>query len=290
MDCIPLHDFSRDDHYTIPFQIKRLKATPGYDPRLPHRHNFYQIFYFVKGGGSMEVDYESIAIQDNSIYFISPGQIHQLNHSGKAEGYVIYFSREFYSLSPIDNENLLDLPYLNNNVSLPFINLEVDKELEIHQLCKWMYNEFNKKDKNSKPILWSYLYLILLRSKQYYVPVKGEKRSFYKASGVLLKFKRLIEENFKVKQSVQDYIDYLNISAELLNDECKTVLGKNASELISDRVVLEAKRLLIYSELSNKEIAFFLSFNDPSYFSRFFKKKTGSTPKDFRKVLVERYQ
>jgi AraC-like DNA-binding protein len=289
MDCIPLHDFSRDDHFSIPFQIKRLKATPDYDPGLPHRHNFYQIFYFEKGGGSMEIDYESIDIQGHSIYFISPGQIHQLNPSGNANGYVIYFSREFYSLSPIDNENLLDLPYLNNNVSLPFINLE-DDEFELHQLCKWMYKEFNKKEKNSKPTLWSYLYLILLRSKEYYKPVLAEKRSFYKATGVLLKFKRLIEEDFKTKQSVQDYVASLNVSADLLNDECKSILGKNASELISDRLVLEAKRLLIYSELSNKEIAFFLSFNDPSYFSRFFKKKTGSTPKDFRKILVKRYQ
>jgi AraC-like DNA-binding protein len=289
MDCIPLHDFSRDDHYTIPFQIKRLKANPNYDPRQPHRHNFYQIFYFEKGGGTIEVDYEEIEIHDNSIYFVSPGQIHLLNHSGNAKGYVIYFSREFYSLSPIDNENLLDLPFLNNNVSLPFIQLDEDKELEIQLLCKWIYKEFNNKQ-SSNPVLWSYLYLILLRSKQYYIPVNGEKRSFYKATGVLLKFKRLIEENYRVKQSVQDYVDNLNVSSELLNDECKSVLGKNASELISDRIALEAKRLLIYSELSNKEIAFFLNFNDPSYFSRFFKKKTGSTPKDFRKVLVERYQ
>lgn len=290
MDCIPLHDFSRDDHNSITFQIKPLSATLEYDPRLAHRHNFYQIFYFEKGGGTMEIDYELIEISDNSIYFISPGQVHLLSHSPQALGYVIYFSREFYSLSPVDTLSLLDLPFLNNNASLPYIRLAQNEATEIRQAIAWMYIEYEKLSLRSNLIVWSYLHLILLRAKESYKAIEGEKRSFYKASGIVLKFTKLIEENFKIKHSVQDYISLLNVSTELLNDECKSVLGKNASELISDRIVLEAKRLLIYSELSNKEIAFFLNFNDPSYFSRFFKKKSSMTPKDFRKVQIEKYQ
>lgn len=286
MDTIPLHDFTKDDHHSIPFQIKTLEENPKYDPQIPHRHNFYQIFYFDKGDGEIEIDYEHIQINDNSIYFISPGQVHKISPSKCATGFVIYFSREFYSLTPVAYENLLDLPFFNNNVSLPFINLSPDSS-EIFQLCLSMEKEFKLKNEGSNSILWTYLHLLILRSKSYYKPNKGEKRSFYKASVLLLKFNRMIESDFKEKHSVHEYISALTVTPELLNDECKKMLGKNASELISDRIVLEAKRMLLYSELSNKEIAFYLNFNDPSYFSRFFKKKTGFSPKDFRKSLQQ---
>ncbi|MBL4658385.1 MAG: helix-turn-helix domain-containing protein [Flavobacteriales bacterium] len=89
---------------------------------------------------------------------------------------------------------------------------------------------------------------------------------------------------------VKEYADLLSTTSEHLNGETKKVRGKTASDLISDRIILEAKRLLMYSEFSNKEIAYFLNYEDPSYFSRFFKNKIGISPSEFRDNLQKKYQ
>ena len=89
---------------------------------------------------------------------------------------------------------------------------------------------------------------------------------------------------------VQDYAGLMAITEKYLNELCKKTAGKTASELIHERIILEAKRLLLHSDLNNKEVAYFLSFDDPSHFSKFFKRKTGRTPSQFRKELPERYQ
>jgi AraC-like DNA-binding protein len=101
-------------------------------------------------------------------------------------------------------------------------------------------------------------------------------------SGLFRKFKRLLEDNFLQVHKVNEYASLLNITEKHLNEICKRFNGKTASAMVFDRLVLEAKRLLQHSDLTIKEISFQLNFNDPSHFSKFFKKHTGVTTKDFR--------
>lgn len=283
------HNFSKEQQAHQYFQIKRLDCLPQYDPSIAHRHNFYQIFFIQNAQGYIEVDYEEIELENNCLYFISPEQVHRLMCKGDLRGYVIHFSNEFYELASVKQLSLLDLPFLNNNSSLPVVKLNSAILSEFNFIHNTLLEEFSQ-EHNSQAVIWSYLNVLLLRSEVNYKPLKGESYSYYNASSIILQFKKLVDNNFEQQQTVQSYAEDLCISPEYLNDECKKVLSKNASEVISDRIALEAKRMLVYSDMSNKEIAFSLNFNDPSYFSRFFKKKTNMSPKDFRKKMLNKYQ
>lgn len=282
------HNFSKDQQAHQYFQIKRLDSLPQYDPSVAHKHNYYQIFYIQDAQGYIEIDYEEMILENNCLYFVSPGQVHRLVCKGGLMGYVIHFSNEFYELASVKQLSLLDLAYLNNNSSLPVVSLASVAIAEFDFIFDALFVEFSK-ECYSQTILWSYLNILLLRSDSYYEPQHGEKYLLYNASSIILQYKKMIDSHFMQMQSVQSYADKLCVSPEYLNDECKKVLTKNASELIADRITLEAKRMLVYSDRSNKEIAFSLNFNDPSYFSRFFKKKTGFSPKEFRTMTLKKY-
>ena len=98
-----------------------------------------------------------------------------------------------------------------------------------------------------------------------------------------------VEEKFLTLHKVNDYADLLAVTPNHLNDTTKKVTGKTALELIQDRLLLEAKRLLLHTEQTAKEISYQLGYNDPSYFTRFFKAQTERTPDDFRRQIREKY-
>jgi len=103
------------------------------------------------------------------------------------------------------------------------------------------------------------------------------------------RFKLLLEKNFIEKKAVGEYAAMIGITPGHLNDTVQKDTGKTASEIIHERIILEARRLLYHSEKSVKEIAYALNYDDPSYFVKFFKTHTGSTPEHFRKTIREKY-
>ena len=100
----------------------------------------------------------------------------------------------------------------------------------------------------------------------------------------------MLRQHFKQIHLVKEYADKLNESPAHLNKIVKSITGENASEIIIKRIILEAKRLLIYTDLSNKEISFDINYDDPSYFSRLFRKKVGFSPSEFRSQMKQKYQ
>jgi AraC family transcriptional regulator, transcriptional activator of pobA len=289
---IPIHDFVVDDITSIPFTIIPLEIKTEYDTAVPHRHNHYEIFIFSKGGGIHEIDFEEIQVKTGSVHFVSPGQVHILQRAPGSYGYVILFSREFFSLPLHDKDFLFELPFLNNNTIHPFINFEKKDFKAIIDLTEAMLKESKSPGTDSHHILRSYLNILLLKCKlKYKAEDDGEKpENINMQKQMMQKFRVLLEKNFRKYHLVKDYASLLSITPENLNEISKSQSGKTASEIISDRLILEAKRLLLYSELKAKEIAYFLEFQDPSYFNKFFKNNTGYTPTAFRELLVKKYQ
>jgi AraC-like DNA-binding protein len=111
----------------------------------------------------------------------------------------------------------------------------------------------------------------------------------YSQNRIVRQFKSLIDENFVNSTQVTQYADMLYVTPGHLNDLIKTVTGKTAKQIIDERRILEAKRLLFWGEHSVKEIAGRLNFEDDAYFNRFFKKHTGNTPALFQKQIREKY-
>ena len=288
---VPLHDYSKDDSSSIYFDILDLDKGGYYDTSVPHRHNYYELFLFIKGGGVHEIDFESISIESASIHFLSPGQVHFIQRLPGSYGYVIMFSREFYSLGSQDQDLLFELPFFNGYTSRPLIQLSEEQLRSFENLVKEMKAEREQEHEATKAMLHSYLNILLLKSKTIFNETNRQQEQHTSPSlSTIYRFKMFLEKNYRTLHLVKDYADLLSISPEHLNDTAKRVTGQTASELITRRIVLEMKRLLMYSELSNKEIAYFMNYDDPSYFSRFFKKRTGLSPSGFRKQTLEKYQ
>ncbi len=281
---IPIHAFQRDDSSSIPLKLEILEHRNNYDTSIPHRHNYYEIFFFEKGGGVHMVDFEELDIQNRSVHFVSPGQVHHVRRALDSNGYVIMFSRDFFYFNLEHKDILEEMPFLNNKTSKPLISLEAGLYDEFLQLFNYFKKEYFGENSLKKDILRSYLNIMLLKCKSRFEETAIPDESPDNAARQLVNnFRNLLEQNFTEIHLVNDYANQLNVTPNYLNDTTKKVIGKTASELIQNRVALEAKRLLLHSSLTNKEIAYFLHFSDPSYFSRFFKKHTGLSPNDFKK-------
>ena len=286
-DGVPHQDFQL-------YEVKGQDIKSGNYPHRtdrPHRHNYYEICVFINGAGRHEIDFNPYTIQSNSIHFVSPGQVHLISREKDYHGYLIVFSREFYSLDTFHQDLLYHLPYFNNPTLLPVLDMDKEEFGELLQLI-WNIQKENRSDfMTTKKILRSYLQILLLKCHQFYVQHFAERVKMHDPHfAQVQQFNTLVEKNYKEYHLVQDYAAMMAISPAVLNKYVKKITGYTAGEIIVDRLVLQAKRLIIYTDLSNKEIAFRLNYDDPSYFTRVFKRKTTVSPSVFRREMNEKYQ
>ncbi len=252
---------------------------------VPHRHDFFEICIFYRGTGNHEIDFNKYPVNDYSIHFVTPGQVHLISNHEKAQGYILAFTEEFVELNrKLAGINIGELPQ-------PYIDLKPDSFEFVKKILDEIMYEYSNLREESEEIIKSYLYIFILNVKSLYKTNHVGGYDFHNNRDATFKlFKEMVEKDYLKNQQVNYYADLLHISPSHLNKISKKVCTKTASDFIHDRVMLEAKRLLIFSDMSSKEIAYHLMYEDPSYFSRIFKKKTGYSPTDFRRVKLEKYQ
>lgn len=279
-NLIPIHDFVTDNKDSIAFRYILLGELANYDFSLPHRHNYYEIFFFSKGGGEHLIDFKTYPIEDNSIHFVSPGQVHLVKRELHSYGSIILFSRDFFYLSQNNDETLFRFPFLNNS-QYPVLRASANEYAEFEQVLQQILTESSKQKTAHAEIIRSYLKVILIKCLQLFDEQHFEHH--LKESSVFHRFREMVEKTYRNERQPAHYAELLNITEKKLNDICKENTGENVTEYIKNRVLLEAKRLLGNTDHSIKEIAYFLGFDDPSYFNRFFKLNEGITAGDFRK-------
>ncbi len=257
----------------------------------PHRHAYYEICVFINGAGSHMIDFRNFGIKSNSIHFLTPGQVHRISREENYHGFLLVFSREFYSLGLQDEDLLMTLPFFNNNTSEPILNLNREEFRELLDIIEHLRTDYKRDSEIREDVLRSYLHIFLLKCRYFF------NRNYFGNEIIkdpkfqlVNKFRNLVEQNYHEVHLVREYADLLNESPAHLNKIVKMITGENASEFIIKRIVLEAKRLLIYTDLSNKEISFKMNYDDPSYFSRLFRKKVGTSPSEFRILMKKKYQ
>lgn len=284
---IPVDDFTTEEA-ELSFKFQRLDNKSGYNARDPHRHNYYEIFHFTNGGGEHMLDFSHRDINDHSLHFVAPGQVHMLKRDKQAKGYVLLFSSAFFHLHASKNNLLTDYPAFNKT-SLPVLSSVTELSHELINVSSAMEIEYNKKHQFRDQILFSYLSIFLLKCRPYFTASTDYKSADSASQYLVRKFLHLIDEHFITLHKVNAYADKLSITPNHLNDISKKTTGKTALELIQERITLEAKRLLLHSGYNSKQIAFELNFNDPSYFSRFFKQQTNLSPELYRKFVRKEY-
>lgn len=280
---IPIHDFSKDGRESIPFRYIPLNKRSDYDITESHRHNYYEIFLFAKGGGQHEIDFGAHDISDSSIHFVSPGQVHKVRREPNSYGSILLFSRDFYHFGAKTDLSLFEYPFLNTHTQgTPVVNLMEKQFDELLTLSRAMGEEkMVHNDSSGKEVIRTYLHIFLLKCKQY--AETAENRIPDESQQHFHKLKHLLEERYREQHLPSFYADELSVSSKKLNEICKAHSGNTVNSLIKNRIVLEAKRLLLHSEYSVKEISYFLGFDDPAYFNRFFRKNIGISAGQFRK-------
>ncbi len=243
-----------------------------------HRHDYYFILALIKGKGKHTIDFITYEITDYSIFFMRPGQVHQLSLNKGCTGYLVQFSKDFYRPG-----NKTDQQLLRSASNKNFCKLDLKKSNNLFNILSYIYKEYTEKEKMYFDIIKANLSIFFVELTRYRVnQIKSENKNINFTQERLDEFLELLENNIYKYKQVSEYADMLNLSTFQLNSMTKSNLGKTCSTLIDEQIILESKRYLLATTEQVKEIAYNLGYEDVSYFIRFFKKHTGRTPEAYR--------
>jgi AraC family transcriptional regulator, transcriptional activator of pobA len=245
-----------------------------------HRHSFYHIVLFSKGSGTHSIDFEQFTVRPRSIYFMRPGQVHSWDFKGAPDGYIVNFSAHLFDQVLKLQQYPEQFSFFRGVAGESVVQLAAPLYTEVARLLEQLLEE-NGTARNADMIC-ALLMNLFIRIERSSTAGQNDKTAAHKQV-TLQQFRKLLEAHYTEKRLPKDYAALLYITPNHLNALCKDLLGKPAGTLIRDRVLLEAKRLLVNADLQVAEIAWQLHFEDNSYFSRFFKKYAGQSPEAFRK-------
>lgn len=252
----------------------------------PHRADFYHIFWFTQGTPVHIVDFIPISIQPNTLLFINKNRVHLFDQSGNYDGWVLLFTDAFFSQNPQDAQFLHNTILFHDLLDIPTLRLD-QTQTDLSLVIRQLRDELTAPaDAVHQPVLKNLLHNLLLladreRRNQGFSEIKKGPSLTY-----TLSFNELLESHFKQQKSVHHYAHQLGITQRRLQQATAAAVGKSPKQLIEDRLMLEARRLLVYTHYSVKEIGFGLGFEEPTNFTRFFRQKQGQTPAEFRKAFV----
>ncbi|MFK7785191.1 MAG: helix-turn-helix domain-containing protein [Crocinitomicaceae bacterium] len=269
---IPSHSLS--DSGTSKVVINRLSKSTGYNFSEPHRHDYYELFFFQNGGGEHEIDFKPFEIESASFQLVVPGQVHQMNRAPGSSGFVFLFSHDAILESKSVVEFLLEHRAYSVEERRPHCAFSSE---EADLIDRMISDAWKNKEVLPQSIIKHTLVGLCLRMIEKMPESSGGNSSVYS------KFRQLLVNNFKEVRSVSAYADELNMTPKALNEIVKKTSGTTVSEHIYQQVILEAKRLLLLGS-SVKEAGFELHYDDPAHFSKFFKKQVGMSPAEFQKV------
>ncbi|SFO45812.1 AraC-type DNA-binding protein [Chitinophaga sp. YR627] len=256
--------------------IRNLDSCPPSYLYDPARKDFFEVLWLQDEFPLHQVPEEQ-HVRGNWIYLMPPYRVHQLNKAGK-KGILFSFKREL--LEEDDKEFALDV-FRIFNISGEFTTMLLSPDMterlsKVYELLEAEYKE----DSSNLPMIKSLLKVFLLHltkmKKEEFTSLDINQKRAYE-------FLLLLEDHYINERNIQFYADQLGISPKRLNQVLKEVLNQTGIQLLHDRLILEAKRQIIHSENSIKEVAWLLGFRDRPYFSRFFKVHTGQTPEAFQK-------
>lgn len=252
-----------------------------------HKHTFYEIIWVDEGQSRQTIDYKSYPLGPQSLFFISPGQLHEFEEWEPLSGGSILFTGDFFLLNHPNQDKLFELSFLDNFHAQPLLKPTATDFRLIRQTIN-VLNQEAQRAPRTDAVLQPLLHALLAQIQRC---VEGQQGQLSKRYVVQFKqFKQLLDQHFAENWSVSDYADSLSMTQHHLNLICREVVGSTATEVIRARAMLEAKRLLTFTDLGVGEVAAQLNFMDSSYFARVFRHETGQSPIAFREVMSEKYR
>jgi len=255
------------------------------DLHRPHRHTFYHLVLFTKGKGSHTIDFKKFPVQPYQIYFMTPGQVHSWHFEGKVDGYIVHFNEVLFTTFLQNSHYLERFHFFSGNSEDGVCLLPVSIREKVRSLFDTLLQEVKEVKEQSLDVIRLKLLELFITVER--IGSSKKERAIPQQKTVLLRsFQQLIDKHFRSIKLPKEYAELLYVTPNHLNALCQDLVGKTAGDLIRDRILLEAKRLLTNADLTITEIAYDLNFQDNSYFNRFFKKNEGVTPDEFRKNFI----
>jgi len=275
------------------YGVKEFVKEPGlkgfYANRLPahlqehqfinvhHKHSTFVTVMFTKGTGT---DFHSYPVKRGNVFFLNPGQVHRWSLSADTTGYIFFHTKEFYEMLfpdfPVEN-----FPFFAPGSNHPLLELWEESVERLAGLYENIISEFTEQFLFKEVKIGSLISQVYVELSRLYPwqPLTTETSNYFQK---VKKLQKLIDENFRKQKQPSVYAEMMNMSTRHLSRICMEVLSISTSEMIHNRIVLEAKRMLIHQDTTVSLIANTLGFEEVSYFIRLFKKKTGMTPTEFR--------
>lgn len=270
----------------VPYQESR-----AWNPTLltPHYHDFFQIS-LIRGAARLMHDFRETKVRGHTLFFLSPGQVHAVRSGPETDGTILSFTREFFDAGAAGSAQfLLELPFFYSADFPPWISVPAREQDATAGLFRELQEEFDQVRSGAAEIIRALMRILLVRASRWRARETASATP-QRALSLVRDFQVLVDRSFMDWQVLAPYARELGVTANHLNDVVSEVTGRAAGEHIRQRRLLDAKRLLLYSELSVAEIGYRLGFKDPSYFGRFFRRYQGRTPAEFRAEIREKYQ
>ncbi len=283
MEKIPVRHINatvKEPDFLSSFKIRKVEDLLSGEDMVQalHRHSFFYILLIEKGTGVHHIDFIRYPVTNYSIFFMRPGQVHQLTLEKGSIGYLMEFASDFYS--PLEKSGSHVLRKVS---SKNYCQLDVARFSKLLFLLNYVFQEHSAKEDKFQEVIKASLDIFFIelvrqsRNPQH----PGDNGSQYMQDR-LEELLELITSHVATHKQVSDYAQMLNLTAYQLNAITKSTLDKTCSELINEYIILEAKRYLLATGNQINQIAYHLGYEDVSYFIRFFKKHVGASPEMFR--------
>jgi len=269
---IPKHKYGLSRAY---ISSRRIKVDTRY-PEIAHRHNFFQVLFIEEGAGTHEIDFVKYKTIPNSFHFVGKGRVHRVDFGEETKGDVFTFPEELFSGSESEMQLLNSLAFFRTGAN-PILKPSSGDLLDLME----MLVQVRKTLKTNSLDVSKFLFLAFLaRLREAYS--KKVTQPANELSSEFMAFKSAIKTLGLEVNNIDEIADALKIQVTRLNQICKKETGKTALQLLHERKILGAKRMLVYTSKQIKEVSLECGFVDVAYFNRFFKKHTSLSPSQFK--------
>ncbi|WP_158605986.1 helix-turn-helix transcriptional regulator [Taibaiella sp. KBW10] len=283
----PIYDICNLHTDTVLQDLISIERFEGYLSKNPHlqgvhTHTFYHVVYFEKGSGKHTIDFNTFPVEKGMFYVMKPGQVHSWDFESAVDGVVINFAPLFFDKLLLHSSLLEQLPIFLGDTAQQVLHCTPTEQKQFEAALTIILAEKEKQDELSYLTIANTLLQLFLFASRSLTQNNSTPQKEHPHYAGFKRFEQLLEVHFKTLKLPKAYAEQLFISPQQLNTVCKSITGLSAGALIRNRILLEAKRLLVNFDMQINEIAFELDFSDASNFNKFFKKHTATTPEQFR--------
>ncbi|MCL1669853.1 AraC family transcriptional regulator [Elizabethkingia ursingii] len=260
-------------------------SQPDQEEVNSEKYKSYIKILYLPAGYTITVDFKQYTTDSSSIFFINSNQHFSIEKTGEESGLMIYYNRDFYCIQIHDAEVACDGILFNNLSNIPVIGLSPTDKIMITYIFKAIEEEFKVVKAQREEMLRVYLKQIIILSTRLWSMQHLDKTHDATDNDTTFfrQFSLFVENHYREKHTVADYAELMGIAPKTLTQKLRKMNMAQPNEVIKDRIILEAKRLLIHTEMSAKQIAYALGYEDPAYFNRLFSLKVGDNTSNFRK-------